>query len=90
MTLAAESLGLTPEELRRHADCAVMAAGAADEEPLEFLTPGALGARRIAWDAAAALIAANNRRLTEQLRRLGALADEASASAAPPSDAPPG
>ena len=84
MPPASAPLGLTPEELRRHADCSVVAAGAAHEEPLESLAPGALSVRRIAWDAAAALIAVNNLQLTEQLRQLGVLADEAARPAGPP------
>jgi hypothetical protein len=43
------------------------------DEPIPFQprTPSELAARRLAWEAAAVLIAANNRWLTRQLRALG-------------------
>jgi hypothetical protein len=70
------SLGLTCEELRRYARQAVAVASAGNnDELIEYVTPSELSTRRIAWEAAAALTAANNRRLTEQLRRLGLLTD---------------
>ena len=50
--------------------------------------PADQAARRMAWTAAAALIAANNRRLSEQLRALGL--QPAAPAAADGDLAPPG
>lgn len=74
---ARPSLGLTPEELERYVRNVVGTAVVTSEDFLEYgdyVPPAELHARRLAWEAAAALIAANNRRLTEQLRQLGVLA----------------
>jgi hypothetical protein len=76
MAILDSSLGLTGEELQRYARQAVERAGAApSDDPIEYVAPSELSTHRIAWEAAAALMAANNRRLTEQLRRLGLLTD---------------
>jgi hypothetical protein len=80
---------LTSEELQRYARQAIEVASASHEEPIDYITPSELMSRRIAWEAAAALTAANNRRLTEQLRRLGLLADAdwAAITGSPPESA---
>lgn len=66
MAEAAPSFGLTADELQQFVTTLLGAnAGASDE--VEWLTPAMLQIRRVALEAAAALIAANNRRLTEQL-----------------------
>lgn len=85
MATTTQALGLTAEELQRHVRDAVDVAMIGNEEFVESVPPAEVRARRVAWEAAAALTAANNRRLTEQLRRLGLLTDaDWQAIAAPP------
>lgn len=63
------SLGLTAAELQRLVHSLIgPSVGAYDE--IEAVPPLVYQARRAALEATAALIAANNRRLTEQLGRL--------------------
>jgi hypothetical protein len=66
-------LGLSADELQRLVD---IACGAGQDGLMagdEYMPPAEATARRLAWEAAAALTAANNRRLMEQLRDLGLL-----------------
>jgi hypothetical protein len=71
------SLGLTPTEIH-HLMQQLMLAGNTPSGELEpALSPPNQQTQRLALEAAAALIAANNRRLTEQLQALGLLGDAA-------------
>lgn len=85
MLQSTPSLGLTADELQRLVHSLMgPSAGAYDE--IEAVPPLVYQARRAALEATAALIAANNRRLSAQLSRLG----QGSAAAMPPSPPGPG
>jgi hypothetical protein len=68
------SLGLSAEELQRLVDIACGAGQDGFSAGDEYMPAAEATARRLAWEAAAALTAANNRRLMDQLRDLGLLA----------------
>jgi hypothetical protein len=67
------TLGLAPDDLQRLVDIACGPVGVGLQAGDEYLPPAEATARRLAWEAAAALVAANNRRLMEQFRELGLL-----------------
>lgn len=72
-------LGLSGEELSRLVDAACGPGRHGYLDGDEYVDSAVIAARRQAWEAAAALVAANNRRLIDQLSHLGllsALADE--------------
>ncbi|MCC6629993.1 MAG: hypothetical protein IT340_21660 [Chloroflexi bacterium] len=66
-------LGLSDEELRRMADAACGPGRHGYLDGDEYVDSAVIAARRQAWEAAAALVAANNRRLIDQLSHLGLL-----------------
>lgn len=72
MSQSPSEFGLTAGELQQLVAQAMQGWNEALAASEEYVTPAEYTARRLAWEAAAALIAANNRRLNEQLRQLGA------------------
>jgi hypothetical protein len=75
MSHTVPEFGLTPEELQQIVASVMQPWGEAPAIGEEYVTPAEYTARRLAWEAAAALVAANNRRLNEQLRQLGLVSE---------------
>jgi hypothetical protein len=84
MSHTVPAFGLTPDELQQLVATVTQPWGEAPAIGEEYVTPAAYTARRLAWEAAAALVAANNRRLNEQLRQLGLVSETSPAAVTGP------
>jgi hypothetical protein len=94
MTTPRRDFGMDALELHRFVERMLEPEPAAHDDfgeaAVGIAPPVDQAARRLAWEAAGALIAANNRRLTEQLRALGLHPRPAGAAADDVDLAPPG